>query len=80
MIFTGQAFILRVAHDDPATVYYPLWVSHRDVGDDVTGWTADLEHDNRLHLTAGVFTIRAMQSSVRSDVETWLGPSWLNGA
>ena len=72
-VCTGEAFIfLRVLHDDPSTAYYYLSVPKEDVGE-VTGWTGDLERDNRLHLTALgqvlAFTLRALRTSPRDT--TW---------
>lgn len=70
-ICTGEAFIfLRIPEDDPSQVYYSLAVPHGDVGRD-TGWTAELDQANRLHLTAVgqmlAFTLRAIQLSPRSS-------------
>ncbi|KAM0670863.1 hypothetical protein ACQRIU_001258 [Beauveria bassiana] len=49
---TGEAFIyIHVKRDEPECAYYYLSVPKEDVGES-TGWTADLDGDNRLHLTA----------------------------
>ncbi|KAL6239693.1 hypothetical protein BDW75DRAFT_101790 [Aspergillus navahoensis] len=84
-VCTGEAFIfLRVLHDDPSTVYYYLSVPGEDVGPR-TGWTGDLNCDNRLHLTALgqvlAFTLRALRVPTRDiawttwavrRLETWV--------
>ncbi|OQD68409.1 hypothetical protein PENDEC_c036G01700 [Penicillium decumbens] len=76
-VCTGEAFIfLRVLPDDPSTAYYYLSVPKEDVGE-TTGWTGDLNDDNRLHLTAlgqGLaFTLRALRTPPR-------GTGWTNWA
>ncbi|KAA8648117.1 uncharacterized protein ATNIH1004_004000 [Aspergillus tanneri] len=68
-VCTGEVFIfLRVLHNDPSTVYYYLSVPEEDVGQ-TTGWTGDLNGDNRLHLTALgqvlAFTLRALRVPTR---------------
>lgn len=84
-VCTGEAFIfLRVLHDDPSTVYYYLSVPGEDVGAS-TGWTGDLDGENRLHLTALgqvlAFTLRALPVPTRDigwtnwathQLETWV--------
>ncbi|OJD26199.1 hypothetical protein ACJ73_02430 [Blastomyces percursus] len=69
LVCTGEAYIyLRVPENDPSTVYYYLSVPQEDVGL-TTGWTGDLNSDNRLHLTAvgqmAAFTLRALRAPVR---------------
>ncbi|PWY87119.1 hypothetical protein BO94DRAFT_535225 [Aspergillus sclerotioniger CBS 115572] len=68
-VCTGEAFIfLRVRDDDPSTVYYFLSIPEEDVGQ-TTGWTGNLDSDNRLHLTAlgqvAAFTVRALRTPTR---------------
>jgi hypothetical protein len=68
-ICTGEASIyIRVPTHDPSTAYYYLSVPKEDVGDS-TGWTGDLDGDNRLHLTSLgqslAFTLRALQTQPR---------------
>jgi len=70
-VYTGDAIIfLRIPEDNPSQVYYSLAVPREDVGPS-TGWTPDLDQDNRLHLTAVgqllAFTLRAIQSAPRSS-------------
>ncbi|KAH8431010.1 uncharacterized protein LDX57_008671 [Aspergillus melleus] len=81
---TGEAYIyLRVLDHDPSTVYYYLSVPKEDVGL-ATGWTGDLDSDNRLHLTAVgqmvAFTLRALREPIRDiawtnwaadELKTW---------
>lgn len=81
-VCTGEAFIfLRVLHDNPTTVYYYLLVPGEDVGAS-TGWTADANSDNRLHLTSMgqvlAFTLRALRVPTR-DIgwTTWAERSLL---
>ncbi|KAL2374386.1 hypothetical protein RJ035_003249 [Blastomyces gilchristii] len=83
-VCTGEAFIfLRVLDSDPSTVYYYLSIPKEDVGE-TTGWTGDLNCDNRLHLTALgqvlAFTLRALRTAPRdlgwrnwamSKLKTW---------
>jgi len=76
-VCTGEAFIfLRVLPNDPSTAYYYLSVPKEDVGE-TTGWTGDLNDDNRLHLTALgqvlAFTLRALRTPPR-------GTGWTNWA
>ncbi|OAA34931.1 Protein kinase-like domain protein [Cordyceps fumosorosea ARSEF 2679] len=68
---TGEAFIyIHVKHEEPECAYYYLSVPKEDVGES-TGWTADLDGDNRLHLTALgqvlAFTLRALQTTPRDS-------------
>lgn len=68
-VCTGEAYIyIRVKRDDPKTAYYFLSVPKEDVGES-TGWIADSDGDNRLHLTALgqalAFTLRALQITPR---------------
>ncbi|PGH34169.1 hypothetical protein GX50_03038 [[Emmonsia] crescens] len=71
-VCTGQAFIFLRVPDDPTTVFYFLSVPHGDAGE-TTGWTPDLDHPNRLHLTAVgqalAFTLQALRTQPR-------GQSW----
>ncbi|KIW99707.1 uncharacterized protein Z518_11120 [Rhinocladiella mackenziei CBS 650.93] len=83
-VFTGEAFIfLRIPEDDYSRVHYALAVPHGDVGP-TTGWTGELNHGNRLHLTAVsqllAFTLGAIQSPRRTlqwrrnaeiELKTW---------
>lgn len=73
-VCTGEAFIfLHVLVDDPSTVYYYLAVPEEDAGQ-MTGWTGDLNGDNRLHLTAlGRIGIYALRVPPRD-------PAWTNWA
>ncbi|KAE8322891.1 hypothetical protein BDV39DRAFT_218158 [Aspergillus sergii] len=78
---TGEAFIfLRVPHHEPSTVYYYLSVPGEDVGQ-TTGWTGDLDDNNRLHLSALgqvlVFTLRALRVPTRDIAWTNLAVSKL---
>ncbi|EFR04905.1 hypothetical protein MGYG_07907 [Nannizzia gypsea CBS 118893] len=70
-ICTGEAFIfLRVAADDPTTVYYYLSIPNNDIKD-TTGWNID-PGNNKLHLTAVgqvlAFTLRALKSRPHGQV------------
>ncbi len=70
-VCTGEAFIyIYVKRDEPNTAYYYLSVPKEDVGES-TGWTADPDSDNRLHLTALgqvlAFTLRALQTTPRDN-------------
>ncbi|TWU74395.1 hypothetical protein ED733_002585 [Metarhizium rileyi] len=70
-VCTGEAFIyIHVKRDEPKTAYYYLSVPREDVGES-TGWTADLDDNNRLHLTALgqvlAFTLRALQTTPRAN-------------
>ncbi|KAK8142951.1 hypothetical protein G3M48_007920 [Beauveria asiatica] len=70
-VCTGEAFIyIHVNRDEPECAYYYLSVPKEDVGES-TGWTADLDGDNRLHLTALgqvlAFTLRALQTIPRDS-------------
>ncbi|QKX56736.1 uncharacterized protein TRUGW13939_03842 [Talaromyces rugulosus] len=83
-VSTGEAFIfLRMLQDDPSTVLYYLSVPKEDVGD-TTGWTGNVNDDNRLHLTSLgqvlAFTLRALRTPPRplnwrywamAQLETW---------
>ncbi|KAB8268668.1 hypothetical protein BDV30DRAFT_8757 [Aspergillus minisclerotigenes] len=83
-VCTGEAFIfLRVPHHDPSTVYDYLSVPGEDIGQ-TTGWTGDLDDNNRLHLSALgqvlAFTLRALRVPTRdvawtnlvvSKLKTW---------
>lgn len=76
-ICTGEALVfLRVERDDPTTVYYHLSIPNAEVGKS-TGWEAESEGPDRLHLTAVgrvlVFTIQTLPSEVRC-------PSWIKKA
>ncbi|MCJ1428599.1 hypothetical protein MMC29_006509 [Sticta canariensis] len=76
-ICTGEALVfLRVERDDPTTVYYHLSIPNEEVGKS-TGWEAESEGPDRLHLTTVgrvlVFTIQALPSEVRC-------PSWIKKA
>ncbi|WEW55867.1 hypothetical protein PRK78_001300 [Emydomyces testavorans] len=66
-VCTGEAFIfLHVAGDDPTTVFYYLSVPKDEVGE-TTGFTDELDSENRLHLTAVgqvlAFTLLAIQTA-----------------
>ncbi|KKZ66579.1 hypothetical protein EMCG_07693 [[Emmonsia] crescens] len=71
-VCTGEAFIFLRIPDDPTTVFYFLSVPEGDAGK-TTGWTPDLDHPNRLHLTAVgqslAFTLQALRTQPR-------GQSW----
>ncbi|KAM3497832.1 hypothetical protein MY10362_008828 [Beauveria mimosiformis] len=73
-VCTGEAFIyIHVREDEANTAYYFLSVPKEDVGES-TGWTADGDGDNRLHVTALgqvlAFTLGALQSTPRNP--TWV--------
>ncbi|KAF3482687.1 uncharacterized protein GIQ15_02011 [Arthroderma uncinatum] len=73
-ICTGEAFIfLRVASDDPTTVYYFLSSPNKDVGET----TGCADGPNKLHLTAIgqvlAFTLRALKTRPH-------GQDWRNRA
>lgn len=70
-VYTREAFIyIYVKRDELNTVYYYLSVLKEDVSES-TGWTADPDSDNRLHLTALgqvlAFTLRALQTTPRDN-------------
>lgn len=76
-ICTGEAFIfLHVSPEDPTTVYYHSVIPIDDVGES-TGWEADSEGPNRLHLTAVAqvlaFTLQTLSSRQQS-------PDWITKA
>ncbi|KAF1992918.1 hypothetical protein P154DRAFT_528154 [Amniculicola lignicola CBS 123094] len=68
-VCTGEAFVFLRVPDDPRTVYYFLSVPKGDVGG-ATGWAANSDRLNRLHLTAVgqmlAFTLQALQTPPRS--------------
>ncbi|KAF2416655.1 hypothetical protein EJ08DRAFT_98933 [Tothia fuscella] len=69
-ICTGEATIFLRVPENPSTVYYYLSVPKGDVGQS-TGWSSDLDTDNRLHLTAVgqmlAFTLQATKTPPRSQ-------------
>ncbi|KAM0670931.1 hypothetical protein ACQRIU_001326 [Beauveria bassiana] len=66
---TGEAFIyIHVKPDEPEYAYYYLSVPKEDVGES-TGWTAALDGDNRLHLTAlGQVLAFTLPNAANADV------------
>lgn len=75
-VCTGEASIFLQVREDPRTVYYYLSVPKGDVGAS-TGWSSELDRDNRLHLTAVgqmlAFTLQALKTPPR-------GQKWRNDA
>ncbi|EER22899.1 hypothetical protein CPC735_021980 [Coccidioides posadasii C735 delta SOWgp] len=75
-VSTGEAFIfLHSNAEDPGTVYYYLSVPEQDVGE-ITGFTGELDSDNRLHMTAVgqvlAFALQAIQTSPHNqNWRTW---------